>query len=80
MSKRCDYILLSALNIRGGSRISEGGVGGRLFKGVWVRKADFISVSLNILLLHYLYEIKFKNLLNMSFLVYTPFWYHNAPH
>ena len=40
--KRCDNMLLFALNIRGGSRISEGGGGGRLYKGVWVRFNDFI--------------------------------------
>ena len=35
----------------------------------------YFTVNLNILLLHYLYEIKFKNLFNMSFLVHKPYWY-----
>ena len=41
---RCDNILLFALNIRGGSRISDRRFG-CIKVHVWVRFADFISVS-----------------------------------
>ena len=121
---RCDNILLFALNIRGGSRISERAFScikmsgfallilSHLLNFPWNEiicsqwghigflKAGrggssespeppldptlgmfifwYCTVNLNIFLLHYLYEIKFKNLFHMSFLVYTLLLY-NAP-